>query len=94
MRIICRLLSGLTLLLIPVLAVAQDFPARPIKLKELFFSMDRSVTAPVYARADMSPGSTIDGPALVVQLDATTVIPPRWRASVDQFGNLVLEIVK
>jgi tripartite-type tricarboxylate transporter receptor subunit TctC len=32
MRIICRLLSGLTLLLIPVLAVAQDFPARPIKL--------------------------------------------------------------
>ena len=32
MRIICRLLSGLTLLLMPVLAVAQDFPARPIKL--------------------------------------------------------------
>jgi len=32
MRIVCRLLSGLTLLMMPLLAQAQDFPAKPIKL--------------------------------------------------------------
>jgi tripartite-type tricarboxylate transporter receptor subunit TctC len=32
MRIIGRLLTGLTLLLVPALAAAQDFPAKPIKL--------------------------------------------------------------
>ena len=32
MRTICRLLSGLTFLLLPALAAAQDFPVKPIKL--------------------------------------------------------------
>jgi tripartite-type tricarboxylate transporter receptor subunit TctC len=32
MRIIGRLLTGLTLLLLPALAAAQDYPAKPIKL--------------------------------------------------------------
>ena len=32
MRIICRLLTALTLLLLPAVAAAQEFPAKPIKL--------------------------------------------------------------
>ena len=68
--------------------------ARSIKNKDMFFSKDRSVMAPVYSRGDMPPGSTIEGPAIVVQMDATTVIPPRWHAQVDGFGNLVLEMRK
>src|SRR5437016_4865876 len=32
MKLVCRLLTGLTLFLLPALAAAQDFPAKPIKL--------------------------------------------------------------
>ena len=32
MRLLSKLLAGLTLLLLPALASAQDFPAKPIKL--------------------------------------------------------------
>ncbi len=46
--------------------------------------------APVYARADTRPGDRIPGPAIVTQLDATTVVPPGWEAEVDGEGNLVL----
>ena len=31
------------------------------------------------------------GPAIVEQFDATTVVPPGWQASVDRYGNLILE---
>ena len=30
------------------------------------------------------------GPAIVVELDSTTVIHPGYRAEVDRFGNLIL----
>jgi N-methylhydantoinase A len=48
------------------------------------------VPAQLYQRDDMRPGDTFDGPAVVVQLDATTVIPAGWRATVDQDLQLLL----
>ncbi|MYD65564.1 MAG: hydantoinase/oxoprolinase family protein [Chloroflexi bacterium] len=42
-------------------------------------------------RASLRPGDHLDGPALVSQLDSTTVIAPGWAATVDAQGNLVLE---
>jgi N-methylhydantoinase A len=33
----------------------------------------------------------IEGPALVHQLDTTTLVLPTWLASVDEDGNLILE---
>ncbi|MCX7668500.1 MAG: hydantoinase/oxoprolinase family protein [Anaerolineae bacterium] len=48
-------------------------------------------SAPVYERALLLPGHALVGPALVVQEDATTVIPPGWWARVDGWLNLVCE---
>ena len=59
--------------------------------RPVYFDKDRPVQATVCRRADMAPGSTIAGPAIVVQLDATVVIPPGWHGHVDRFSNLVLE---
>ncbi|MCY4616249.1 MAG: hydantoinase/oxoprolinase family protein, partial [Chloroflexi bacterium] len=42
-------------------------------------------------RAALRPGDRLDGPALVAQLDSTTVIAPGWTATVDEQGNLLLE---
>jgi N-methylhydantoinase A len=43
-----------------------------------------------YARRHLGPGMAFDGPAIVDQDDATTVVFPDFRAKVDAAGNLVL----
>ena len=45
---------------------------------------------PVYDRAKLSPDLVIAGPALVVQLDSTTLIAPDQTAKVDRYGNLLM----
>jgi N-methylhydantoinase A len=45
---------------------------------------------PLYDRDLMGTGNRIAGPALVVQLDTTTVVPPGWQGEVDAYGNLLL----
>jgi N-methylhydantoinase A len=49
-----------------------------------------SANAMLYERERLEIGAAITGPAIVEQLDATAVIPPGWRASVDGFRNLIL----
>jgi N-methylhydantoinase A len=44
----------------------------------------------IFERGRLPPGARLDGPAIVEQLDATTVVPPGWTATVDRLGNLVL----
>ncbi len=56
----------------------------------VWFSGLKGVEAVVYERDRLDPGARLDGPALVEQMDATTVIPPDWSAEVDPFGNLIL----
>lgn len=46
--------------------------------------------ARLYERSSLQCGDTIDGPAIVTQLDATTVIPPGWSAEVVPHGHLLL----
>ena len=52
-----------------------------------------AVAATLYNRDLLQPGDRIDGPALLVQLDTTIVLPPGWGGVVDLHGNLVLEPV-
>jgi N-methylhydantoinase A len=44
-----------------------------------------------YQRERLVFGNQIAGPALVIQMDSTTVLPPGWKGVVDAFGNLLLE---
>jgi N-methylhydantoinase A len=47
---------------------------------------------PVYTRDALPLGARFDGPAIVEQLDATTVIEPGNRVEVDGLGNLVVRL--
>ncbi|MBI4612405.1 MAG: hydantoinase/oxoprolinase family protein [Planctomycetes bacterium] len=47
--------------------------------------------AVLYDREGLRPGHRFQGPAIVVEMSATTVVPPGWTARVDRFRNLVLE---
>jgi N-methylhydantoinase A len=48
------------------------------------------VTCPVFARDDLPAGVTLQGPAIVEQMDTTIVVPPDFEASADGWGNLLL----
>jgi N-methylhydantoinase A len=71
-------------------------PAR-IGYKQVYFADFGSPTTArpfptaLYERKQLAPGNMVVGPAVVFQLDATTAIPPGWAATVDGWGNLLLE---
>jgi len=50
-----------------------------------------TLMSPIYQREQLTCGNRISGPALVIQMDATTVVTPGWRGTVDPFGNLLLQ---
>ncbi|HEY9566770.1 MAG TPA: hydantoinase/oxoprolinase family protein, partial [Thalassobaculum sp.] len=49
------------------------------------------VDCPVYDRDMLQPGNRIAGPAIVEQMDTTTVVLPAMTARVDPYLNLILE---
>jgi 5-oxoprolinase (ATP-hydrolysing) len=51
----------------------------------------REQDTPVLDRDGLETGAVIDGPAIIREANATTVVEPGWRASVDLLGNLLLE---
>lgn len=46
--------------------------------------------AGLHHRDEIRPGVAVEGPAIVAEANATTVVEPGWRATVDQLGNLLL----
>ena len=62
-------------------------PAR-IGAIEVFF--DRRRRTALYERERLRPGHRLRGPAIVTQMDTTTVIPPGWQGDVDAGGNMIL----
>jgi len=49
---------------------------------------------PCIDRERLGVGAVVTGPAIVEQLDTTTVVPPGHRATVDRVGNLVIRAVR
>jgi len=52
-----------------------------------------SVSAPVFRREAIPAGGTVDGPALITEATATTIVEPGWQAEMTDIGNLVLRRV-
>ena len=46
--------------------------------------------APVFDRADLAPGDTVDGPAMIIEPTGTNVVEPGWRAELTRRDHLVL----
>ena len=47
---------------------------------------------PIYDRERLPAGARFEGPAIVHQIDTTSVVEPGNRASLDAIGNLILEV--
>jgi N-methylhydantoinase A len=52
---------------------------------------ERSLPCPIYDRDLLKPGNRFLGPAIVEQMDATTLLLPGMSARVDKYLNLILE---
>src|SRR5947207_12375044 len=70
---------------------AQRRAAAGAVQKVRMFTGGRWHEAPLYRRDDLGAGQRIDGPAIIAEANATTVVEPEWRASVTSLDHLVLE---
>ena len=84
--------------LVPPLEWPEAVPAQgsPVALsrRPVVFDVDgkpERLDTPFYERADLGYGHVLEGPAIVVQYDSTTVIPPGLRAEIDRHGNIVID---
>jgi N-methylhydantoinase A len=77
----------------PRSAPAQARPAAVVAKgkRRIHFGATQSLEATLYERDKLDIGTTIAGPAIVEQFDATTVIPQGWTGRVDGYRNLILQ---
>jgi N-methylhydantoinase A len=73
----------------PPAASPDPAPARVGQTRLRF--QGQTYDAGVYQRALLQPDHRLPGPALIVQEDATTVVPRGWTARVDPWLNMLFE---
>ncbi len=66
--------------------------SRPAQIGEsrVWFSQAGPIPSSLYDRDLLRAGNRLMGPAVIFQMDATTVVAPNWQAEVDPWGNLLL----
>ncbi|MFM8896882.1 MAG: hypothetical protein ACKOE2_16325, partial [Actinomycetales bacterium] len=85
----------------PSLASTEPVPADPPAPKEVrmvfFEGADGSgaqVQTPVYDRSELRPGTHAHGPAVIDQIDSTTLVPPNTRWEIDRNWNILIHILE
>ena len=59
--------------------------------RSVYFAESKGfVDCPVYDRYKLSNGDVLEGPAIIEEMDSTTIIHPRYKADVDRYGNVFL----
>lgn len=58
--------------------------------KQKAYMDGKDVTATIYDRARLKAGNKVPGPAIVMEMDSTTVILPRHHARVDKVGCMLI----
>ncbi|WP_411731041.1 hydantoinase/oxoprolinase family protein [Paeniglutamicibacter sp.] len=76
---------------IPATELNAD-PGSPASTREVYFGDTGWLSTPVYNRAQLPAGATFSGPAIIDQLDSTTVVPPRTTAEIDGWGNIRIHL--
>jgi N-methylhydantoinase A len=61
-------------------------------MKERFFFGGKMIITPIYSRDKMPFNFSLNGPAIIEQMDTTTLIEPGDFAYGDDFGNIFIEV--
>jgi N-methylhydantoinase A len=59
--------------------------------KQVIFDNEKANT-PIILREKLAPGNRLEGPAVVIEYSSTIVIPPFAKASVDVYGNMIIDV--
>lgn len=63
---------------------------QPMEVRQVLFDRESEfVDTKVYHRTQLKPGTTLEGPAILEQMDSTCVIPPQWSAYTDAYYNII-----
>lgn len=68
--------------------VVEQAPPATSDRRSVYFGGAGWVDTPVYERDDLAAGTTFVGPAIINQLDSTTLVPPATRAEIDEWLNI------
>ncbi|MEZ5098511.1 MAG: hydantoinase/oxoprolinase family protein [Thermoleophilia bacterium] len=72
---------------------ANGFRAEPVGSRPIRFDEhEEPLPTPVYDRAALPAGTMLVGPAVIDQLDSTTLVPPGLRAEVDEWLNIRIHV--
>ena len=63
---------------------------KPIKITQVWFDNKKAKSTKVFERSSLPSGFSLKGPAIILQEDATTLLPPNCSLKVDKKLNLVL----
>ena len=73
------------------LAETGEADPKPLASRPVWFESG-IVETPIYRRRQIAPGATLSGPAIIEQLDTTTVVEPGNTVVADAHGNLIIPI--
>jgi N-methylhydantoinase A len=81
---------------IPKVEVARKAPRKaapkPLRSRRIFdAAAGKLVSAPVYWRFDMKPGSAVKGPAIIAEYETSTIVGSRFNAEINSLGQIVME---
>lgn len=77
----------------PLPDAGPDASGAMIGEREVYFAEAGAfLVCPVYHRDRLKSGNRIEGPAIVEQMDTTTVVVPGMSAAVDPYLNLILKV--
>jgi N-methylhydantoinase A len=77
---------------LPELPKGDKTPVPVARRNVLFDEKTGYLDTPIYDRAKLGSGAAIMGPAIIEQLDSTTVILPGQKAEIERYGNIIIEI--
>ncbi|MEZ5905503.1 MAG: hypothetical protein R3C69_10540 [Geminicoccaceae bacterium] len=75
----------------PPAGTAERHRAAPAGRRQVFApALERMIEVAVHDRTALKPGATIEGPAIIVEAQTSTVVPEGFDAYVDGFGHIEL----
>ncbi len=69
-----------------------DLPEPCCEPRKIVLPDGSVITAPVFSRQELTPGCHLPSPSVMVQYDTVILVPPRWRATVDPWENIIMEL--
>jgi N-methylhydantoinase A len=63
----------------------------PAERRMVYFSASEAIEVPVFRRAALPAGASIDGPAIIEEKTSTTVLYPGQHARIDGYLNVEIE---